>query len=407
VAEHLFYQLVEYLRERKEITGEHLFVDGTKIEANANRYSFVWGKSVGKRAEKLQAKLNALLEEIRTAYPFETGWSKEPTEVLAALEKLQKQRGEEAVHGKGKRKGALQRHIEALGAILTKQEEYRKHREILGNRPSYSKTDHDSTFMRMKEDHMGNGQLKPAYNVQLGVEAEYIVCVDVGSERNDLYSLLPLLQRIEEGCGIRHKAIVADAGYESEENYTGLSGRGQAAYIKPQNYEKSKRRSFCRNAFLREHMPYDEREDAYTCPAGKKLVRRGEHIRKSKSGFEQTVTRYACEGCVGCVLKPKCTKAQETRVVEVSKRFVQQRGASLARITSERGILLRVNRSIQSEGAFGVLKEDWGFRRFLRRGQTNVMTELLIYGFAFDVCKLHVKAMRGRLGMQLIQPDSA
>lgn len=407
VAEHLFYQLVEYLYACKEIAGEHLFVDGTKMEANANRYSFVWGKSVGRREEKLQAKLEALLAQMAAIYPFETAGAKEAAEVLAALEALKKQRGERAVHGKGKRKSALERHTEALGTMLAKREEYLRHREILGNRPSYSKTDQDATFMRMKEDHMGNGQLKPAYNVQLGVEAEYIVGIDASSERSDMNTLLPLLERIEGGCGIRHAVIVADAGYESEENYTGLSERGQTAYIKPQNYEKTKLRSFRGNAFLRENMPYDEREDAYTCPAGKRLVRRGERIRKSKSGFEQTVTRYACEGCVGCALKSKCTKAQENRVVEVSKRFVKQREASLARIASERGKMLRVNRSIQSEGTFGVLKEDWGFRRFLRRGRKNVMTELLIYGFAFDVLKLHAKAAQGRLRMQLFQPDSA
>jgi len=233
------------------------------------------------------------------------------------------------------------------------------------------------------------------------------VGIDASSERNDMNALLPLLARMERGCKIRHATVVADAGYESEENYTGLSERGQTAYIKPQNYKKSKLRSFRGNAFLRENMPYDQREDAYTCPAGKRLVRRDERIRKSKSGFEQTVTRYACDGCAGCALKSKCTKARENRVMEVSKRFVKQREASLARIASERGKMLRVNRSIQSEGTLGVLKEDWGFRRFLRRGRKNVMTELLIYGFAFDVLKLHAKATQSRLRMQLFQPDSA
>ena len=347
---------------------------------------------MGKRAEKLRGKLNALVEGLRAAYAFELASLKEPAEILAAFEKLQKLRGQEAVHGKGRRKSELQRHIEALSEMLDKQRQYREHQEILGRRPSYSKTDHDATFMRMKEDHMGNGQLKPAYNVQLGVEAEYIVGLDVSAERNDMYTLLPLLARMEEGSGIRHEAVVTDAGYESEENYTGLSERGQTAYIKPQNYEKSKKRSFRGNAYLRENMPYDEAEDAYTCPAGKRLAQRGESIRKAKSGFEQTVTHYACADCADCAHKSKCTKAKGNREMEVSKRFVEQRGASLVRITSEYGILLRVNRSIQSEGAFGVLKEDWGLRRFLRRGRGNVMTELLIYALAYNACKLHAKS---------------
>ena len=327
VAEHLFYQLVKHLREREEIKGQHLFVDGTKIEASANRYSFVWGKSVGKQAKKLKEKLNALLEEIQTAYPLEVASFKEPSAVLDGLETLQKQRGETPVHGKGHRKSALQRHIEELREILDKQRQYQGHQKILGNRPSYSKTDHDATFMRMKEDHMGNGQLKPAYNVQLGVEAEYIVGVDVRAERNDMYTLLPLLARIEEESGIRHETVVTDAGYESEENYTGLCEREQVAYIKPQNYEKAKKRNFRKNAYLRENMPYDEAEDAYTCPAGKRLIWRGESIRESKSGFKQKVTHYACEDCADCPHKPKCTKAKGNREMEVSKRFFEQRSA--------------------------------------------------------------------------------
>jgi transposase len=407
VAEHLFNQVVQELQERSEIPGENLFVDGTKIEANANRYTFVWGKQVGKRAEKVEQKLEELLKEIRKAYVLETAEAKTPSEILAALYAAQKQSGEESVHGKGKRKKPLQRRIEALDALLKKREEYCEKRKILDNRPSYSKTDHDATFMRMKEDHMGNGQLKPAYNVQLGVEGEYVVGIDVSAERSDVNTLLPLLKRIETGTGIRHKNVVTDAGYESEENYTGLIERGQNAYIKPANYERSKGRSFRGNAYLRENMPYDERADAYTCPAGKYLTFQGESIRTSKTGFRQVVSRYACEDCGECPHKSKCTKAKENRAIEFSKRFAQQRAASLVRITSEQGIILRENRSIQSEGTFGVLKEDWGFRRFLRRGRGNVTTELFLYGIAFDVCKLHAKMMNGRLKKPLFIPVGA
>ena len=220
--------------------------------------------------------------------------------------------------------------------MLEKREAYKRRREICGQRNSYSKTDPEATFMRMKEDHMGNGQLKPAYNVQLGVEAEYIVAVDVSQERSDALALIPLLKRMQaHHCPVPQN-IIDDAGYESEENYAKLEEMGCTAYIKPQNYEKSKKRSFRQNAFLRENMPYDKDTDSCTCPAGKRLLHTGQTIRRSKSGYEQTLSVYTACDCVGCPIKQKCTKAKNNRKLTISKDFDTYRQASLARITSER-----------------------------------------------------------------------
>ena len=290
---------------------------------------------------------------------------------------------------------------------MKKSREYAEQMEILGARNSYSKTDHSATFMRMKDDHMQNGQLKPGYNVQLGVEAEYIVGVDVSSDLNDTYSLLPLVKRMEEKGGIKHQDVTTDAGYETEETYSGMAERGQTAYIKPQNYESSKKRSFRRNAYLWENMPYDQEKNCFTCPAGKGLRFIGEKKRKTKTGFEQTVSMYQAEGCTGCPYKEHCTKAKENRVIQVNWAFEAARTASRERITSEKGILLRINRRIQSEGAFGVLKEDRHFRRLRRRGTQGVFAEILLYAIAFDIEKLHAKERSGRLKTMLFYPDSA
>lgn len=407
VMENLFYQFVFILREMGEVGFENLFVDGTKIEAYANRYTFVWKKAVEKHAVRLEEKIAALVEEIKAAHPFETVHLCTAEEVLDCLNKLCITKEIRFVHGSGKRKTPLQRYVETLGAMLEKREEYEHHKEICGQRNSYSKTDTDATFMRMKEDHMGNGQLKPAYNVQLGVEAQYIVAVDISQERNDAHTLIPLLKRMQaHNCPIP-KNTIDDAGYESEENYAKLEEMGCTAYIKPQNYEKSKKRSFRKNAFLRENMPYDKDTDSYTCPAGKRLIHTGETVRHSKSGYEHKLSVYTACDCVGCPMKQNCTKAKENRKLTVSKAFDAYRQASLERITSEKGILLRMNRSIQSEGTFGVLKEDWHFRRFLRRGSAHVMTELLIYAFAFNVEKLQNKMLSGRLLTPLFLPSSA
>ena len=407
IMEGLFYELVHLLKEEGEIEYGHLFVDGTKVEANANRYTFVWRKRVEHGLEKLSEKRIGLIQEMRTQYALELGDRTEPAEILSRLREVAQEQGIGFVHGKGKRKSAIQKQIEQLEAMQGKEAEYREHGRILGKRNSYSKTDHSATFMRMKDDHMGNGQLKPGYNVQLGIEAEYIVGVDISSDLNDTQALIPLLERMEKKGGIKHKDVTTDSGYESEEAYAKAKARGQVAYIKPQNYEKSKNRSFRKNAFLRENMPYDAKKNCFTCPAGKELTFRETKTRKSKSGYAQQVSIYRAENCVDCPHKEKCTKAREARQIEVSWAFERARAESRERITSDLGILLRLNRSIQSEGAFGVLKEDRHFRRLKRRGMDRVFTEILLYAFAFNVEKLHAKTQQGRLKTMLIIPDTA
>lgn len=407
VAEDLFYQMVLYLHELGEIGFENLFVDGTKMEANANRYSFVWAKTVGKHQARLEEKIQAFLREMTVAYPHCVEDGATLSGALRSLETQAAAEGIEFVHGKGTRKTPLQRAIETARAHLEKLRKYKEYRDTFQGRKSFSKTDTDATFMRMKEDHMQNGQLKPGYNLVLGTEAEYIVGVHLSPERSDTLTLLPLLARIEAGSRCRHKAVIADAGFESEENYTALEAAGQIAYFKPLNYEKSKRRSFRKNPYLRENMPYDAEKDAYQCPGGHQLEATYTKIRTSNSGFEVEVTVYTCSHCVGCPHKPNCTKAQENRKMEVSKCFDRQRQASLARIKTSQGILLRVNRSIQAEGAFGVLKEDCGIRRFLRRGMPHVFMESLLLAMGRNVNKLDAKRKQNRAGVWLHQLDSA
>ena len=199
---------------------------------------------------------------------------------------------------------------------------------------------------------------------------------------------------MEAGIGAKHKNIVADAGYESEENYKGLITREQVGYIKPQNYEKSKTRKYKKNQFLRENMAYDEVADTYTCPTGSLFTFSHYQTRKSRSGFESKISVYECQGCVGCPLKEKCTKAKKNRKISLSKDFAELRKQAHKLITSEKGKELQMNRSIQVEGAFGVLKQDYGFRRLLRRGKSGVETEIFLYAFAFNINKKHNKKKR-------------
>jgi transposase len=399
-AEGLFYQLVERLKDLQEIRFENLFVDGTKIEANANKYSFVWRKAIEKNAAKLRERLTQTVQMVRQRHHFSA--DKQALEILGLLRKKQEQEKICFVHGIGKRKSQLQKDVEQLEELVERHQKYDEYSAIFQGRNSFSKTDHDATFMRMKEDHMKNAQLKPGYNVQIGVEAEYIVGIDISSERSDSLALIPLLKTMDGFLkGKKHKNIVADAGYESEENYSYLESQKQNSYIKPSNYEKSKTRNYRNNKNLLENMPYDEEKEEYTCRNGKKIKPVATTHRKSKSGYKSFVTIYECEDCSNCTYKAGCTKTQGNRQFKVSKKFQKQRDLSYRNITGSEGTLLRINRSIQVEGAFGVLKENYGFRRFLLRGNENVRTEFLLLAMGYNLNKLHTKRQQKRCGQML------
>ena len=154
-------------------------------------------------------------------------------------------------------------------------------------------------------------------------------------------------------------------------------------------------------------MQYDEILDEYTCQNGKKLKATYTGTRKSKSNYESIITYYECEDCTGCPYKKRCTKAKDNRKMQVSKKFIEQRKQSLERIPSEKGILLRMNRSIQSEGAFGTVKQNYGFRQFLLRGNKKVKTEILLIAMAYNINKYHSKIQQNRTGTQLFKKLTA
>jgi len=238
---------------------------------------------------------------------------------------------------------------------------------------------------------------------QLAVEGEYVTGVTVSSERSDQLTLTDTLDTMYNHLGVYYEDATTDAGYESEENYTWFEDKPTVCYIKPQNYERSKTKKYKSNMALRENMAYDTAADKYICQNGKKLRAVYTGKRVSKSGFESEVTYYECESCKRCRYRKKCTKSKGNRKLQVSKKFIEQRAASLERITSPKGIELRMNRSIQSEGAFGVLKQNYAFRQFLLRGKKKIFTEVLLVVMAYNINKLHAKTQQNRTGTQLFK----
>lgn len=407
--EELFAQFVEKLGEWNEIAFENLYIDGTKIEANANKYSFVWKKAIERNAARQPAKISALLGRINTEFSTEFKETESGTALNEAVEYLLKKKEETSaafVSGKGTRKSQLQRLTEEGLEILEKRAYYEKAMDTLGERNSFSKTDKDATFMHMKDDHMRNAQLKPGYNMQIGVEAGYIVQCQAFHHRNDIGTLIPFLDKwdsLHPKSSFRN--IIADSGYESEANYDYLIDRKKNIFIKPQTYEQWKKRSFRSLIGKRENMDYDEKSDTYICNQGRKLPAKRVFKSKTGAGYQVELTEYECESCADCPVRANCTKAAGDRKIQVSKKFLALREMSLSNITSPEGIVLRLNRSIQAEGAFGVLKEDLGFRRFLTRGHCNISIEFMLLCFGFNVSKFHKKAACGKQGFKIYKQE--
>ena len=266
-------------------------------------------------------------------------------------------------------------------------------------RNSYSKTDTDATFMRMKEDHMRNGQLKPGYNVQIAVNSEYITGIEAFSNRTDVGTLIPFLRKLEREHRKRYEEVTADAGYESLDNYLYLEANGQLSYIKPTNYEAQKTKKFRSQIGRIENMAYNQEDDCFICAENRKLYCR-KVSTEVKDGIPVTRAWYRCESCQNCPQRERCCRKQDINApkeVIWKETFWEKRRNSLENITSERGIHLRMNRSIQVEGAFGLLKNDFGFRRFLTTGKRNIRIELLFLALGFNLKKRWMKQQKSRL----------
>ena len=263
-------QMTQLLHEMEQITDTEVFIDGTKIEASANKYTFVWKKSVTKHQARFLRKTALLVGDIIERYGFKPLWHREihQKHVKRYLKKLKVMAADENlqfVSGRGHRKEQLQKDIEDLKEALDKLKEYELKLHKCGERNSYSKTDNDATFMHMKDGHMMNGQLKPAYNLQHAVNSGFIIALGMFPNPTDVLTLKPFVEQMEADLSLRFSRLVADAGYESEENLKYLEEKRIMAFIKPANYEQIGTKKFEAQIGKKENMRYDSEQDCYVC----------------------------------------------------------------------------------------------------------------------------------------------
>lgn len=314
------------------------------------------------------------------------------------LVRIAQEEGIAFVYGKGKQKPELQKLYEELEECGKRLMGYKESFEIMGKeRNSYSKTDLEATFMRMKEDHMLNGQLKAAYNVQIAVENYFIIHSYVSNDRTDYNTLIPVLEKHRKAFGEELEEVTADSGYCSEKNLLYLKEKGIAGYIKLQDHEKRKTRAYKEDISKYYNMTTQVFEDEhyYICHDGREL----RHIRtetKEQEGYSQTFEVYGCADCSGCGHKARCLyKYKEekdsgrNKVMKINEQWESLKEAANANIQSEKGILKRKIRSIQTEGHFGDIKENEDFRRFNYRGEEKVYKEFMLYAIGRNINKYH------------------
>src|SRR5690606_21586489 len=294
---------------------------------NANKFTFVWRKSVEKYSAKLIEKSNHMYDELleKQIIPEIERESQDELsieEMEEVVEKLDEKVREydkkidtsevvsERKQLRSERKLPKQSRKQFMD-FITRKQKYQNDMKIFGDRNSYSKTDPDATFMRMKDDYMKNGQLKAGYNVQIATEGQYALAYDVFPNPTDTRTLIPFLDSIEENFFELPEHIVADAGYGSEQNYEDIiENRNRTPLITYNQYRKEKKKKHKENAFHVDNWEYDEEEDAYLCPNGRK-VRFSHHSKRTdRYGFKREFKVYECEDCSGCPLRNLCTKAK-------------------------------------------------------------------------------------------------
>ena len=384
----VFTQVVRLLHEEGFVSLKVQYIDGTKIESVANKYTFVWRGSVEKYDARLKAKTEALLRQIEQNHAIENQENPVPEELTAEEVTKRVERIKEKVDadnlGKEERKSLKQIETDSV----PRMNRYREQLKTMGSRNSYSKTDPDATFMRMKEDAMLNGQLKPGYNVQISTENQFITNFGIYQRPTDTLTMISYLESFKARYGMQSEEIVADSGYGSEENYEYMFSNGMTPYVKYNMFHVEQRRGYRNNPFRVSNLFYNPDDDFYVCPMGQKLNFIRQEKRYTASGYQQTVSVYRASRCEGCPLRGQCHKSKRDRQIEVNHTLDNYKTRARELLTSEQGIKHRSNRPIEPEAVFGQIKECGRFRRLRLKGLTGAKIDFGLKALAHNLKKL-------------------
>lgn len=384
----LFTQVVVMLVELGYVSLDVQYIDGTKIESMANRYSFVWRKSVERYKSSLENKISSILDQIEHGIKDDSqSQNNEPRpfdseELKKRIAQINKSDNAEDNTTKKLVKELEEKH-------LPKLEEYEQKLEDIGdNRNSCSKTDKEATFMRMKEDHMKNGQLKPAYNVQISTEDQFITHYCIYQNPNDTRTFIDYLKGFLNRYNKQSKEVVADSGYGSEENYEYLEKEQVEHYVKYNYFHAEQKNSFKINPYRVENLYYNEEGDYFVCPMGQQMNFVEEYKKRNASGYESTIRKYRAVNCRDCHIRGRCFKGKGNRSIEVNFKLRAFKKTARKNLDSEKGLVHRSKRPVEPEAIFGQIKYNKGFNRFKLKGIKGVSLEFGLLAIAINIGKM-------------------
>ena len=400
--EDIFNDINKKIFNEEKVDLNHLYIDGSKFEANANKYSWVWKKATEKSRYRLYEKITILLNEINDTFVWsgleiQTNTEYVPdelNEIISRYAAVWEIDANSFSHGKGHRKTLQQRQYEKLQEYTAKLEEYIEKVSICGpERNSYSKTDHSATFMRIKTDYMGNDQLLPTYNVEVGVADEYIAVVDVNQYRSDMDCFIPLMEQFYKIYGFYPKYPTADSGYGSYNNYIYCEQHGMEKYMKfPMFKKETEDKKYHEDPFRAVNFEVDK-EGRLKCPNGKVFhLSYRQLVRGNQYGRQEKI--YICEDCSGCPYATQCKKTDKNRTIKINRELTAIHQDVIQNLESIHGSLLRMNRYIQAEGTFGIMKNNRWYKRIVRRGIESVRLEIFLVSIGKNLYKYHNKQLR-------------
>lgn len=391
----IFTQIVLLLNEEGLVSLKVQYIDGTKIESVANKYTFVWKGSTEKNKAKLEANVKAVLESAEQALAMETAEEQQELtseEMARRADRIVEKMDKEGISDKELRKAVNKVKTESAA----KQKEYEDKLETLGDRNSYSKTDPDATFMRMKEDAMNNGQTKPGYNVQISTENQFITNYGIFWRPNDQGTMIPYLKSFESRFGMQSEEVCADSGYGSEQNYAHMISEGITPYVKYNMFHVEDHRKYKNNPFLPRNMYFNAADNYYVCPMGRHLKHIYDTKSKSDLGYVSVISVYRSVSCEGCPLRVMCYKGKAPyREIDVNHQADEYKAYAKGLLTSERGLYHRSSRPVEPEAVFGDIKFNHGFKRFRLKSNVKVNVEFGLVAVAHNLRKyIAIERMR-------------
>jgi transposase len=414
IIEPLFTELIQLLLDQEYITMENYFLDGTKIEANTNKYTFVWKKSTERYKEKLQENIRATLQQIEESIELDEEYIRQYPEdqeiqpitsnklerivkrVEDKVNELDTEAEEEIDPSQKKEKKKASREMRKIHRKISRDQlprlaKYEDQLSTFGDRNSYSKTDLDATFMRMKDDHMKNGQLKAGYNIQAGTENQFIVYYSIHQRPTDTRCFIPHLDQLKASHLPFPSNVIADAGYGSEGNFLYAHEEDFNALIPYNTLRIEETKAYKKQIRNVSNWEYHEHDDLFICPNHRRVLFKHYSKRTDKYGQVRDFKIYESEDCSGCPLKTHCTKAKGNRQVHYNPVDEEMKAKAKENLCSDEGAELYAQRKIDVESVFGHIKGNRSFRRFHLRGHAKVNIEFGLVAMAHNLLKQAAK----------------